>query len=164
MRKYTREDVDLHRQGYYGAPLPAVNVKGGNYFPASILIERYGCSEKTAEKAFEMAWECAVEDFWDTCAPAIVEDVFGKRVKFWSEGRSGGWLVVSGLAPVDEWDAIAIGKWRSFEKRIKAEVKYLTSKECVLDNIDANGWCEMEERDQTSVISTYTQSLDELKA
>lgn len=59
--------------------------------------------------ACESGWEwlemCA-QDIWQGC-------------KVYSEGRSGGWAIVSGgdFNPnVDEWDAIEFGKWRKFAR------------------------------------------------
>lgn len=69
----------------------------------------YGWRGEAARDAFEDAdyyagevWPCAV------------------RVE--QGGRSGGWLEVSGLPPVDEWDAVALGRWRRFERCVRAEV------------------------------------------
>ena len=163
-RKYTREDVQTHRLGYGYGRAPAVNVKSYSFIPTHLVTDKFGCSEKQAETALRYAWESACETFWDMDAPEIVVDVFGKYVKSWSEGRSGGWLVVEGLPPVDEWDAIMLGKWRSFETRIRKDIEYLTSAEYALDMIEANGWAEPEERDQNEVVARYERSLAEPKS
>lgn len=162
--KYSREDVQTHRLGYGSDRAPAVNVKNYAYIPAHLVTDKFGCSEARAETALRYAWESACETFWDMDAPQIVEDAFGKHVKFYSEGRSGGWLVVIGLPPVDEWDAIALGKWRSFEARVRREVEYLTSAEYALDMIEMNGWVEPEEQDQNEVVARYERSLADLKS
>jgi hypothetical protein len=66
----------------------------------------------TFESACEMGWETLQQD---------AEEIFGKGVKVWSAGRSGGWAVVEGLPDVESWDAIALARWRKFEKFAKAE-------------------------------------------
>lgn len=162
MRKYTRKNVDTHRLGYSYNRAPAVFVKNRNYVDADDVVRKFGCSQKTAEQALEYAWESACEVFWSMDAPQIVEDSFGKYAKFNSEGRSSGWLVVTSLPPIEEWDAIALGRWRSFENRIRREVDYLTSAEWILDAIEANGWAEPDERDQNEVTRRYANALDEL--
>ena len=162
MRKYTREDVDTHRLGYGYGRAPAVNVKNRNHVDADVVVHEFGCSQATAEKALEWAWESACEVFWSMDAPQIVEESFGEYAKFHSEGRSSGWLVVTNLPPIEEWDAIALGRWRSFENRVRREVDYLTSAEWVLDTIEANEWAEPEERDQNEVTRRHANALDEL--
>lgn len=41
------------------------------------------------------------------------------HVQVYSDGRSGGWLVVHGLPDVETWDAIALGQWAKFNKLIR---------------------------------------------
>lgn len=70
----------------------------------------YGWTYEAARDAFE---DCA--DYAADCFPD-----HSPRVE--QGGRSGGWLEVSGLPPVDEWDAVALGRWRRFERMVLAEV------------------------------------------
>lgn len=139
--KYTKEDVKFHREGYYGKSYPAVNVKVYHWPKISDLERELSCSEEEAEKAVEIAFQSAQEAFWQLGeAEEIVNECFGKGVKFYSEGRSGGWLIVQGLKDFEYWDAIDLAKWRKFEKMIKAEVKWLTSTERMVEEIRANEW------------------------
>ena len=71
--------------------------------------------------------------FWEVCAfefEMVEQDaaeIFGSGVKCWQEGRSGGWVVVDGLPELEDWDAVALAKWRRFErfaKAIAADVPY----------------------------------------
>lgn len=41
------------------------------------------------------------------------------HVQVYAAGRSGGWLVVSGLPDVEAWDAIDLARWRRFERLIR---------------------------------------------
>jgi hypothetical protein len=56
-------------------------------------------------------WDIARETCWDWLAEEAAEVWPGAGVQVWSAGRSGGWAVVEGLRPVDEWDAIAVARW-----------------------------------------------------
>lgn len=69
-------------------------------------------------------WEWACESGWED-AQSSAEDIFGKRAKVYSDGRSGGWLVVHGLPPVESWDAIMLGKWSRYAARAREAVKGL---------------------------------------
>lgn len=127
MRRYTRDDVDLHNDGGIGGPYyPAVKVKvyGGWPYPEQV-VKHFGCSEAQAEQALEWAWDSAVSLFWEN-AQVLADDMlkshFGE-VEAFSAGRMGGWLVVAGLPDVETWDAISLAKWRSFERAIRADVE-----------------------------------------
>lgn len=63
-------------------------------------------------------WELACEDAW-TAAETEAREIFGDSVNVWQEGRSGGWLVVQGLPPVESWDAIMVSKWATFARRVE---------------------------------------------
>lgn len=143
MKRYTKSDVDTHSANNYAPYYPAVNVKVHGLFSLESKIEdEFKCSEETAEKALEFAFQSAQEMFWDDNAQEIANDVFGDSVTIYSAGRSAGWLVVVGLSEIEDWNAVDLAKWRKFENAIKAEVKYLTSWEYLQDMIDANRWAE----------------------
>lgn len=59
-------------------------------------------------------WNAAGEWVWEN-AREEAEQIFGRGVKVNSYGRSGGWLVVSGLPDTeespDEWTGPAYGRW-----------------------------------------------------
>jgi hypothetical protein len=139
--RYTKDDVCTHAEGYYGPQHPAVNVKIytapnsvtlplelGSSYPAGHpeLIEHHRTDERFTHAWLEdlaandpdmcnAIWEQACEDGFEQ-ASELATDIFGPFVKTWAEGRSGGWLVVVGLPPVEEWDAVALGRWRKFER------------------------------------------------
>lgn len=69
---------------------------------------------RAEEIAREDGWERAQED-----AETVWENTrYSPKVE--SDGRSGGWLVVRGLPDIDEWDAIAVGRWARYVKWVKA--------------------------------------------
>lgn len=138
---YNKSDVETHSAGYYAPYYPAVNVKVHRFPQADDIADHFHCSEETAQKAAEYAWETAQTCFWEN-VQGTAEDVFGKGVKAYSAGRSSGWVIIDGLTEIESWDAIDLAKWRKFEKIIKAEVKYRTSKEVVFEDIEANRWAE----------------------
>ena len=73
--------------------------------------DRYGWHYEAARDAFEDCEEWADETFPDH-SPRVEQG-----------GRSGGWLEVAGLPPVSEWDAVMLGRWRRFERMVRAEVE-----------------------------------------
>lgn len=141
-KRYTRDDVERHTEGYYGYGYPAVNVKVRHFVSSDKIAERFGCSEDTAIKAAEFAFNAACEMFWQEVQDTAEECLPRWGIKAYSAGRSGGWLIIKGLQDVEEWDAVMLAKWRHFEKIIKAEVAYRTSEECILEDIEANRWAE----------------------
>ncbi len=143
MKHYSKSDVEFHSANYYAPYYSAVNVKVKGLYPLEYKIEdEFNCSEETAEKALQFAFDSACDLFWNDEAQSIADDTFDYDVKIYSAGRSGGWLIVIGLPDFDTWDAINLSKWHSFENKIKAEVNYLTSWEAMKDAIDANRWAE----------------------
>ena len=40
------------------------------------------------------------------------------RLSVWSAGRSGGWLIVQGLPPVEEWRKADLARWSVFAREI----------------------------------------------
>lgn len=141
-RKYTRDDVETHRVGYGGRSVPAINVKSYSFPRASQVQEEFKCSEEVAERALEFAFQSAQEQFWQDIQDTVRYVLGEETVRVFSEGRSGGWLVVEGLPDVSEWNAIRLEKWRKLEKIIKAEIQYLESWEQVRDAIESNQWAE----------------------
>ena len=141
---YKRDDVETHSE--HGRSHPAINVKARNLFGSYALREAWaaqGADEATIEKALEWCWEMHAENFWEQ-AQSDAEDVFGASVKVYSQGRSGGWLIVHGLSNMDDWDAISLGHWRKFETWCKGNVKYLTSDEAIREMVECNDWLGFE--------------------
>jgi hypothetical protein len=135
-----KSEIETHRSGYGGTAYPAINVKyyGGGCRTQDIAA-RFGCSDAQAEKAAQFAWESACEQFWEQAKERAAE-IFGGRVKVYSAGRSGGWLILDGLPEVSEWDAVALGRYASMCRFCRDEIAYRTSVECVLEDIAANEW------------------------
>jgi hypothetical protein len=156
MKGYTKQDVEQHGSGF-GDGQPAVNVKSRTFPTIDQVVERFGCSEETAQQALEFAFESHQGSFWES-AQEVAQHYFGPCVVY-SEGHSGGWLVIapklerglvtmrSLLPDVEGWDAITLNKWALFERCLQREVEYLCSWEAVEASIDANAWAE----DQTAI-------------
>ena len=70
------------------------------------------------QNAFEWAWDITLEDSWRVLEAAAAE-IFGRDVQLFQDGRSGSWAVVQGLEHVENWDAIALGRWARFAKRAR---------------------------------------------
>ena len=137
---YRKSDIDTHNDGGIGGPYyPAVKVKSYHWPWASTIQERFACSEATAERASEYAWEAHAMVFWED-AEREAEEVFPDSLKVYSAGRSGGWLIVTGLPPIESWDAIMVSKWGRFEAWVLELVEWSCKDEEVLDTIEANEW------------------------
>lgn len=121
--------------------LPAVYVKA-DHFGRGLSAETLNCSEETFEKAMQYAYDMAVEGFWESDAPDICEHHLGKGLKVYAVGRSNGHLVIEGLPPVEDWDAIRVSAWGRFEKAIRQAVEYRCSAEVIREDIEANRWNE----------------------
>lgn len=147
-----KSDVKTHSEMYRPA-YPAVNVKYYGTFPRRELAEYFGVSENAPEmnRALEFAWESACEQFWESAqdvanfallGQAEAERLAGKPGPYevYSEGRSGGWLVVHGLPDIESWDAVMLGRWAKFAKLIRQDVEHRTSFESIRDDIEANEW------------------------
>lgn len=166
MKGYTKADVTLRSDGIGRGSQPAINVKVRDYPGVDQVVERFGCSEETAERALEYALKTGSEVFWQWSALCIAEDYFGPCCVY-SEGRSNGWLVLAPklegslvtteplLAPVDEWDGVMLNRWALFTRAIRREVDYLSSWEWVEDMIAANEWAV----DQTAIEGMIATAL-----
>ncbi len=153
---FRKDDITYHHTSWYGGGrVPAINVKVHNFGGRDAvdkLMAEYGVTEAQAERALEIVFEAHQRDFWDYLAPEAVEEIinpaFNGNFDAYSEGRSGGWLVVDGkrhdgritrhFDGVESWDAIKVSAWGRFVKRIEAEVAYLTSYDEIVATIDAN--------------------------
>jgi hypothetical protein len=72
---------------------------------------------------FHAAQEMAAEDGWEQ-AKEHAEEIWTEHwmgtPKIYSDGRSGGWLVAHDLPDVENWDAIAVGRWAKFARCVQA--------------------------------------------
>jgi len=129
MRYYTRDDVELRY--VHGEHYPTVNVKV--YTGPREAWRDWARYETDADPRFSEEWvEENISDeyldglFWRTCEweweqiEQDLEEVYpGQRLSVERHGRCGGWAVVRGLDSVEEWDAIAVARWRRFERYAK---------------------------------------------
>jgi len=141
MPRYRKADIDTwaafnHRR------VPAVNVKVYHYPTTGKVEGAFNCSESAASQALQFAFESAQQRFWEDVQD-VARDIFGKHVKVYAEGRSGGWLIVDGInEDVESWDAIAVSRWGRLTKWCDREIDFLTSWEYVKDDIEANAWAK----------------------
>ena len=152
--RYKKTDIETHTDNGYGAGYPAVNCKVYHVgCTAEDVIAMFpSCTEEQADKALEFAWTSAVESFWEYWGDTTggnenglsgsAEYAYfpGDKPRVYSTGRSGGWLIVQGLAPVEEWDAIMVRKWAKFEHDVREDVRYRVGKEAILEAIESNCW------------------------
>lgn len=131
-RTYSRDDVEIYN-GH-----PSVNVKVNMPFPAEMgrIVRAVRAQERGDERFdYEFVDGTLGDDHADTwfqyacesgfeMAEMDAEEIFStfynsypvRKPQLHLEGRSGGHLVVTNLPPVDEWDAVMLGKWRKFAK------------------------------------------------
>jgi len=135
MGSYSKDDITCHRDRF-GPRHPAINVKVRQWgYDAEQLMEDEPALDKVqAEAILQEVYTVHATGFWDD-AQWKVEELWGRGLKVYQEGRSGGWLVVHGLPDVDEWDGKMLMKWRSLEVWAKAEVKHRCSIEAIKETI-----------------------------
>lgn len=142
-RYYRKSDVETHRQGYNSHGYPAINVKVYHTPVNEVRAHFPEATEEQIEKACEYAFESFQEQFWeewqDNADKYFPTD---RHVKVYSEGRSGGWLIVQGLRDIEDWDAIDLMRWRRFEVDVKRSVEWSCEAEQWIDMIEANQWIE----------------------
>lgn len=132
-----KSDVELRYDR--GTWRPTINVKWHPYMPG--IIAKFERSERSAPHEFDndaefwewvhetldddaftddfdTAYEIARELGWED-AIDLAAEVLPQSTAVWSDGRSGGWLVVDGLPDVESWDAIQLGKWARFVKGVQ---------------------------------------------
>lgn len=141
----SKEDVEFHSD-FGRDSRPAVNVKVNNAYGwatdetliRKVLADnsaetdapdflRYMEEHAEDERLGMAAWEAACESAWEMLQNDGRE-VFGRGVKVWQEGRSGGWAVVDGLPDFDSWDAMDLNRWRTFARyarNLADDVPYL---------------------------------------
>lgn len=154
MAKFKKTDVEMHSDGYgWSNAHPAIDVKVHGRLGASIddVVEKFGCSKDQAEKALEMAFDAECHSFWEYwCDPGSMGNGLTgspeyayfphEKVTVECQGRSGGWLVVKGLPPVEEWDAVMVSRWAKFQRHVLADMEFHISKEALLEAINMNQW------------------------
>jgi hypothetical protein len=150
--RFKKTDVTVRY--YRPGAVPCVNVKvyQVGWHSSEAVMEKFGCSEAQAEKALQFAFDSECHSFWEYWQDKTGDYENGihgsaeyayfpdHTVRVECEGRSGGWLAVRGLPPVEEWDAILVGRWNKFQKAVLEDVKYRSSTEALLEGIESNEW------------------------
>ena len=162
MTRYSKEDVQFHSDR--GPRAPAVNVKCYNFPDAYKIAPYFEADPESAEveKALEYSFESFRESFWED-AQNDAKEIFGAHVKVYSQGRSGGWLVVSELKDFEDWDAIDLAKWRKFERWMKGNVPDSSANwvQAIIEDIEANTWLETPadnaERERAEALSAMVE-------
>lgn len=127
-----KSDIRYHRLGYGSHGVPAVNVKV-YASPTDAIAAQVARDNGDTSGAFTPAWinanlsddqqnawwGSALENGWEYLTESVnAENVFGRKVAIYSEGRSSGWAYVEGIdcEHVDAWDAIALARWAKFDR------------------------------------------------
>lgn len=145
-RRFSRADIAFHCDGYGNQSAhAAVNVKVPYLPPAAWvdLAARVG-TDHGGDRAYlppfaafvaeidaeqiQLWIDAACEDGWER-AEEIARETFGDGYGVTSEGRSGGWAVVTyhdrptfARDEIAAWDAIAVTRWGRFARRLDDEV------------------------------------------
>jgi hypothetical protein len=135
---------------------PALNVKhyGSVEYTTARITQEFGCTPETAKRAAEWCYDSAREEFWEQALDSLNFAMLGDKeasqykpcglkkgpFEIYAEGRSGGWLVATGLPEVATWPAATFQKWRKFARFCAQEMEYLASWEYGKDMIEANEW------------------------
>lgn len=127
-RRYTKADVTMRRVWGMGGDCPAVNIKVYKG-PSSVTPAEWAQLQTEHGTGFTAQWceEHVGDDgmdswFWDACefefeyVQGFADEVLHEHVTVERDGRSGGWAVVSGLPELEDWDAVALARWRKFER------------------------------------------------
>lgn len=164
----SKADIEMHRDGWYSDPLPAINVKVRKYVSDAdcALVVQHAGDEPAPDFTAEWMEERDEEgEWWWIAAEHLRETIQEDALNLWGprsgveiefHGRQGGWAVVSGLPDVEEWDAIALGRWRTFNKwvgQIVADHPYMHA-----DLMYHNVWLPEQER-KARAAAAYAEDL-----
>lgn len=141
----SKDDVQFHSEGMGHRPAhPALNIKVGyRECPCDDdIMGWFNCEQEDAERAAQFAMNMAQRQFFDEAEAAATEIFDGWGAKVYSEGRSGGWLVVHNLPDFESWDAVMFGKWKAFANRIDELMSHYLDADLWKENIEANRWAE----------------------
>lgn len=161
--------IDLYRDG--GTEYPSVNVKvygnidrvplplelgmvssdGGQTFETITTEPGFThdwIDANVSERDMNIWWKMACQDGWEQ-AQAEADRLFPGKVTVYSAGRSGGHLIVDGLPPVDEWDAIAVTRWHRFADHVRLIVSDIPRAMVWLINANLyEPWAEEQEAEE----------------
>lgn len=156
MMTYRKADVRMHSDGF-GPRRPAVNVKVHAGLEA---IDWDAVHWEAGDDAMSEGWlrehlsDDALQGWWDVAcglgfeqARQDAREIFGSHVNVYSEGRSGGWIVVDGIPDLEDWDAVMLGKWRRFERAARETADDIPTRTALL--IAINVYPEWRKRETT---------------
>lgn len=141
---YTKGDIQFHiGTRAFGPRVPAVNVKVYDYADTLALAKEFSRSEAEIDKALRLVDDTSKEWFWNVAIHQFAEmhliPVFGESVSVSSAGYSSGWVVAEGIGyeydVMEDWDAIDLTSWYSFQRAVRAAVAWLTSPNYVRDEV-----------------------------
>ena len=146
-----KDDVHTH----YGSDRPAVNVKvydtladawrkfeEGDDHDSGFTLE-WVETRLAGDRYDSLFWIACEVQFEQAVQDAV--DILGVRPEHVElDGRSGGWLVVTGLPDIEEWDAVQLSKWRKFERYARDLADYVMAEMISLLYINDYEW----ERDE----------------
>ena len=145
-----KDEVTFHSDGFRESR-PAVNVKvyarvdsdeaigAPRVYHGDGLDSRFEDWYRERIEDYEFAdayWRFAVEDGWESLQ-MVAEDIFGKGVTVYSEGRQGGWAIVDGLPDFESWDAVDLGRWAKFAKFARALADDIPATMAILASINS---------------------------
>lgn len=131
---YNRDDVEFHSNAMFYPVHPAINVKAHSapdFWKLKYALEDagYNLSDKQIESAGNIAFSKLQREFWNEFVPKTIESIYGKWVKWGSEGRQSGWLAVYNLPEVESWDVVDLAKWHSLESKLQNWIKQVNTVE-----------------------------------
>lgn len=136
MSHYSKEDVQLRYSRNHGGQ-PCVNVKvydsledGFRKLSKVMKLNPHFTPEwieqHVSDERIQAYWEMECECGWEALEYDATE-ILGPYAKVHQDGRSSGWCVVRDLPLLQDWDAVQLAKWRSFEKFAKREADNVMS-------------------------------------
>jgi hypothetical protein len=134
--------ADIPTRYIRGEYLPCVNVKVHGSVTPAILAE---AERESGEKGFaawaqelldankwpDWTWEAAIEQGWNQLQ-TDAELIFDRAVKVESDGRSSGWAILRGLPPIEEWDAIMVGRFAKWAKWAQGTADFVPNEMAML--------------------------------
>jgi hypothetical protein len=68
----------------------------------------------------------------------LADEIFGRPVKVYSEGRCGGWAIVDGLPDFESWDAVLLARWAKFARVARSLADNIPTQMVAL--LEINDW------------------------
>lgn len=166
--KYTKQDVETRRISFYD--YPTVNIKAHSFYQKyddclNLLCKVFGeyireedlYTEEIHDQYYNQIFEDAQYCFWNFDIQEIVENCFWEGCSYYSTGRQGGWLIIKDLKDINEWDAIDLSKWRSFEIKVKRLVNYYCSQEFYFENLQRLFEDKIEEFKELALTNSHAE-------